>query len=258
MDEELQDKLLEHIDNRLESTLDTAQSKENIDIETLSDKLEDDPMMSAFNLDHPDIIFVKLASGATTSAHKIIGHLFEDWVEELIEYQFRLTGDDIDYSEVVENGNEAPRNPDPVVLFDLIDDTESDRLLDLAQSHDSSMRSFRDDQSNWRGIGLELKNCLQSNDSTRKSGIKDTGDHLSDNNILPVMLVFCSSSNSDVINSYQDHWKVLEGEEAFEFLNEMTGHDLLWFIRNEQESIDEYMDGVVSALSDMRESYTNS
>lgn len=186
MEDALRERMLGHIDERLGSTLDTAREKREVDANELADDLPNDTVIPTFRLDDPEIIYAKQASGVTSSLHKIIGHLFEDWVEELIEARFDISDDQLVYSEVVDDGGEAPRAPDPVILFELLDGDEAERLTRVANNVDTSLRQVRPDQDGWRGIGIELKGGLQSNDRTRKTGISDTGDHLQGNDILPI------------------------------------------------------------------------
>jgi hypothetical protein len=252
MDDELRERLRNCVDERLTSTLGTVEGKHEEDIGDLVEARSNDPVESGFQLDDAVFVYVQLAASARDSVAKQIGHLFEDLVDEIIEYQFGLSDEETTYSEVVENGDRVRRKPDQILLFNLLSDSDAEGLREVAEANDESLRAFREDQEPLRGIGLELKKGKRANDATRKAGIKATATHMKDNDILPVMLVFSGPTN---VGS-DDNWIVYQGEAAFEMVDEITGVDLLEFLEDEQEFISERMGDVTDAFGKLFQTYT--
>jgi hypothetical protein len=60
---------------------------------------------------------------------------------------------------------------------------------------------------------------------------------LQEQNIEPVMLIFCASSLTSPVRRLREFWVVYKGEQAFEFVRRLTNFDLRRFLQQEDDLI---------------------
>lgn len=247
MTSELEETLEETIDSELETVLDYARRK---NVKEQREEYGEDPLFSRFNLDTQEFVLAKSGGGLVTSIHRKVGDLVEETVQEI--FRERMGVDEITYdAEIVVDGETKVRELDALLPLDIVDDGEPARRLQQVIDEDGdglsankSLSDFTDEDTSWRGMGFEIRHCYQSADSKRSQADIAMAEHLKNNNIMPVMLIFCEDSNQSVISRYRNHMFVYEGTDSFELVERLTGFDYAGFLDEHEGQIDGKMDDV--------------
>ncbi|MDJ0728572.1 MAG: hypothetical protein QNJ33_01125 [Crocosphaera sp.] len=75
---------------------------------------------------------------------------------------------------------------------------------------------------NYDGIGFEVRSCYQIGDSKRIQADCDMSLALKSYKILPVMLVFCSTSLKNPLARLSKSWEVYEGIDSFNLVTSIS------------------------------------
>lgn len=248
MSDDLAQKLEQSINSELNTVLDYARRK-NIKEQRL--EYAEDPLFSRFNLDTQEFVLAKSGGGLVTSIHRKVGDLIEINVQQIFRETYDL--DEVTYdAKIVVDGEEKVRELDGLLLLDEAEGEMRDRLDQVinedahrAEGDNTSLDEFvGEGGKEWRGMGFEIRHCYQSADSKRAQADIAMANHLRNNDILPVMLIFCEDSNQAVISRYRNSMYVSEGNNSFDLVERLTGFDYAGFLDEREDMIDGKMDEV--------------
>jgi hypothetical protein len=190
---------------------------------------------SIFGLDSPEYIVAALAGGTITSIHRKIGDAYEDCVRIIFSTQYHLTDEQVHYTAMISSGDRQLRRSLDVYFA----------LKDIPQTRRESWASYAESQLKQisstprvtiEAIGFEVRHCYQSADSKRVQADEAMARHCIVSGILPVMLIFCTQSNRNVVNRYRSLWAVTEGHASYDLLKVQTGFDFYAFLLANKES----------------------
>lgn len=248
MSDDLAETLERSIDSELDTVLDYARRK-NVDEQRRN--YAEDPLFSRFNLDTREFVLAKSGGGLVTSIHRKVGDLIERNVQRIFAETYDL--DDVTYdASIVVDGEEKVRELDALLLLDEADGEMRQRLQRVidedahrAEGDNASLDEFAGDGGReWRGMGFEIRHCYQSADSKRAQADVAMANHLRNDDVLPVMLIFCEDSNRAVVSRYRNHMYVSEGRNSFDLVERLTGFDYADFLDEREAMIDGKMDDV--------------
>lgn len=239
MTDELAADLEEAIDAELDVILDYARRK---NVERQRKEYAADPLFHRFNLDSRKLVLAKVRAGLVTSIHRKVGDLIEKHVQQVFRERMGLEAVTYD-AEIVVDGESKTRELDARLLLDEVADgppTERlQRVLDDVEfGENKRLSEFTDDGVEWRGMGFEIRHCYQSADSKRSQADIAMAQHLKNEDVVPVMLIFCGDSNESVTTRYRNHMVVTEGEDSFELVEQLTGFDYAGFLDGREDVID--------------------
>lgn len=245
MTDDLEAELQETIDSELDTVLDYARRK---NIKEQRKEYAKDPLFSRFNLDTQEFVLAKSGGGLVTSIHRKVGDLVEKNVQQI--FSERTGVDKITYdAEIVVDGEPKTRELDALLLLDEVDNGEATTRLQQVIHEDGeevngnkNPADLIDADTEWEGIGFEIRHCYQSADSKRVQADIAMARHLQSKNIMPVMLICCEDSNQSVVSRYRNHMFVYEGDDAFELIERLTGFDYAGFLDSREAFIDNKMD----------------
>ena len=182
-----------------------------------------DPAFDFLGLDDERYAVARIGGNLITSLHRKIGDMYESVVQAALTSRFDLAPSELKYSVIVQIGRrKQKRSTDGFVPTDRLEGRALPRL-----------------PAAWgerQGIGLEMRSCYQIGDSKRIQADYDMALALAEQDIVPVMLVFCNTSLRSPTARLAKSWSLFQGVEAFDFVEELTDFDLRgFFTRNSDE-----------------------
>ena len=182
-----------------------------------------DPAFDFLGLDDERYAVARIGGNLVTSLHRKIGDMYESLVQAILTSRFELSRVESKYSVTVQIGRRKQiRSTDGFVPTDRL---AGRTLPKLPAGWESS-----------QGVGLELRSCYQIGDSKRIQADYDMALALAEQDIVPVMIVFCATSLRSPTARLAKQWSLFQGVDAFDFLREMTDFDLRGFLtRNSPE-----------------------
>jgi hypothetical protein len=177
-----------------------------------------DPAFGPLGLDDEKYIIARIGGNLITSLHRKIGDMYEGMFLYLLKCRFDLSDDDLHFDVVVTIGDrQQTRSTDGLVPRNLLEDVQLPLL--------------RDRWEDTNGLGFEVRSCYQIGDSKRIQADWDMALALRAQHLTPVMLVFCSTSLRSPLIRLGEPWNLLEGENTFRFIADLTQFDLQGFLR---------------------------
>ncbi len=202
---------------------------------SFAEMVSTDPAFAPFGLNDDRYIIARLGGNLVTSLHRKIGDLYEALFQYLLRCRFGLDDESLKFSVEVAIGDRAQtRSTDGVVPLSELE------KLDLPLLKPS-----------WRetnGLAFELRSCYQIGDSKRIQADWDMALALKQINLTPVMLVFCNTSLRSPVLRLSESWQLLEGDNAFSFIQDLTGFDLAGFLQENQPSLTELVQNALANL----------
>jgi hypothetical protein len=94
------------------------------------------------------------------------------------------------------------------------------------------------------GLALEIRSCYQIGDSKRIQADRDMALALRQISLSPVMLVYCATSLRSPITRLSQYWCLKEGKDAFDYIHQLTGFNLLGFLNENKSFIKDRMGAI--------------
>ena len=199
--------------------------------------LKNDPAFVPFFLDHPKYVAARIGGNLITSLHRKLGDLYEELFQVLLKEKLNVPESDLKYAvEIRINQETQRRSTDGLIRFADYSNTEQTRLSQLARIEGVL------------GMAFEVRSCYQIGDSKRIQADRDLALSLKGNQIEPIMLIFCITSLSSPVRRLSNYWNIYEGENAFDFVCELTQFDLYEFLKQEGEIIQNLMDSIFEMM----------
>ena len=202
-----------------------------------SELLRNDPAFAPFFLYQPKYITARIGGNLITSLHRKLGDLYEELFKVLLKEKLNVPESDLEYAvEIRINGETQQRSTDGLIRFGDYSGANQTRLSQLAKIEGVV------------GMAFEVRSCYQIGDSKRIQADRDLAVSLKRNQIEPIMLIFCVTSLSSPVRRLSNYWNIYEGENAFDFVYELTQFDLYEFLRQEGETIKNLMDSIFEMM----------
>ena len=202
-----------------------------------SELLRNDPAFAPFFLYQPKYITARIGGNLITSLHRKLGDLYEELFKVLLKEKLNVPESDLEYAvEIRINGETQQRSTDGLIRFGDYSGANQTRLSQLAKIEGVV------------GMAFEVRSCYQIGDSKRIQADRDLAVSLKRNQIEPIMLIFCGTSLSSPVRRLSNYWNIYEGENAFDFVYELTQFDLCEFLRQEGETIKNLMDSIFEMM----------
>ena len=176
--------------------------------------IEADPAFACFGFGDQRYVVARLGGNLITSLHRKIGDMYQDMFWYLLQCRFDLSAEDLAFTVVVDIGNRTQTRSTDGLL-----PKESLSGLKLPLPSGWEKRA--------KGIAFEMRSCYQIGDSKRIQADWDMALALAAKKIVPVMLIFCSTSLKSPVQRLRGSWNLFEGEATFNFVKVLTGFDLL-------------------------------
>jgi hypothetical protein len=195
-----------------------------------------DPVFSLFMMDSKDVVEARARGALVMSITRKLGDLYEHCVKEILKNQLGLNDSQIKYSAHID---EETRSLEARVLLDEIEDEKRKlKVKQVMEALAGEKKLKYHNRTEFAGIGFEVRYCYQIGDSKRIQADLHMADHLFSDNILPVMLIFCSTSLEDPVDRFRkrSYWTVLEGRATYSLLEALTGFDFYSFLKEDPEA----------------------
>jgi hypothetical protein len=193
-------------------------------------KLKDDPAFYPFFLNNEKYLKARISGNLITSLHKKLGDLFEDLFHIILSHKLSVPMKDLKFSIKIKT---QKRITDGIIRFKNYPIKLKNKLLRLITKQSA------------KGIVFEIRSCYQIGDSKRIQADENMAVALKHLNYEPVMLIFCNTSLESPVTRLKRNWNLLQGKDAFNFVKELSGFDLLEFLKNEKELIKKHIDKII-------------
>ncbi len=175
-----------------------------------------------------------LGGRITTSLHRNFGDIIEVSVREIFKHAYSLDDGLARSSFSIQSiEKRSTRTTDVSIPFEALTNAQEKSLrayhVKLCGKHTPALLA---QHGACRGLGYEVRQCYKSNDSKRRTADIDMSDLLFQNKIIPMMLIFCSSSSPSIIRDYRrlSKWMIVEGDDAFDYVREISGFDFRGYL----------------------------
>ena len=197
------------------------------------DKYKTDPVFSVFQMDTKEIVTSRTSNGQIMSITRCLGTAYEKMAQETIMSGLGLTLEQIEYSATIQ-GEE--RVLECRILFSDISNNLIRSKVEKLASNYAKDKKFKGNKGKFIGLAFEMRYCYQIGDSKRIQADDHMAQHLFSENILPIMLVFCSTALQTPIIHFRNKskWIVLEGHNSYKFLKSLTEFDLHTFLKGSE------------------------
>lgn len=227
-EKELLDTALKHLNKVLE--FDPYKSYPSVSCKNDFKKLmASDPAFSALGLDDERYIIARIGGNLVTSIHRKIGDMYEGIFAYLLKSKYGMAEAELHYSVNVQIGGR-------------LQERSTDGLLkrDMMPSH------FPTKWLSCDGIGFELRSCYQIGDSKRIQADYDMALALKEQNIQPIMLIFCITSLRSPVDRLSKSWELYEGLDSFKVVQQITDFDLYSFLQSNSKVLKKAIDNIFS------------
>lgn len=191
-----------------------------------------DPVFSLFLLDSKDIVLARARGAFIMSITRKLGDLYENCMKEIVKYSLGLTNEQIRYSAHI--AGEERSLECKISLRDLRPRHLQQNVRKIIEATASSEAGKYHGKTDFSGLGFEIRYCYQIGDSKRIQADIHMANSLFENNLLPVMLIFCSTSLQSPVRRFRNrsYWSVKEGLESYRFIHDLTGFDFFSFLKS--------------------------
>lgn len=225
----------------LRSKVETEMSEDNYHLEL--QRLSEDLVYPKFHLDTPEYVLIRLMGRISVSIGRRLGELYDKTPRLVAAARFGLSPDEV-----------APSlgglKLDVGIRFANLAEADVNHVRSTARQH------LRCD-GEFDGIGIEIRFIFNPNDSSRLRKDVDMCNHLREERLLPVYLVFSTLSPRDeaIARLERAGWQFLIGEEANAFTEALFGVDITRIlerprVRQEiQEEVHQILSGVFDSFA---------
>lgn len=169
-------------------------------------------------------VLARIGGNLITSLHRKLGDMYEEMFQYMLRERYSVDTSDLHYSvEVAIGGRSQTRS--------------TDGLIRKSKFKGIKLPLLKENWTTSDGIAFELRSCYQIGDSKRIQADWDMSLALKEQNIVPVMLITCSTSLRSPVARLKRSWNLYEGNETFEFINNLMGFDLLGFMSKNKNII---------------------
>jgi hypothetical protein len=194
------------------------------DRKAFSTLIAEDPAFSAFGFGDERYVVARIGENLITSLHRKIGDMYEDMFRYLLQCRFDLSAADVAYKvDVVIGSRTQERSTDGLL--------PKRKLVSLDLPLPSNCLKGAE------GMAFEVRSCYQIGDSKRIQADWDMAIALKSAKIVPVMLIFCSTSLKSPVARLRGSWNLFEGSATFEFIKRLTGFDLFVFMQRHKDRL---------------------
>lgn len=180
--------------------------------------IEKDPAFSSFGFGDERYAIARIGGNLITSLHRKVGDLYEEMFAYLLQCRFGLRAEQLSFSVEVPIGSR-------------VQDRSTDGYLRRGSLGGVVLPMLPSGWEKMEGMAFEVRSCYQIGDSKRIQADWDMALALTAKKILPVMLIFCSTSLKSPVIRLRQSWCLFEGEKTFEFVKALTGFDLRAFMQ---------------------------
>lgn len=188
-----------------------------------------DPAFGVLGLDDERYIIARVGGNLVTSLHRKIGDMYEALFRYLLKESFEVTDNELDFSVEVKIG-----------------DRSQIRSTDGLLKKNKFNQNIPQDWLQYEGIGFEIRSCYQIGDSKRIQADYDLSLKLKEQNILPVMIVFCNTSLKSPLARLSKSWQLYQGIDSFNIVSSLTGFDLYNFLQRNSDLLKQEIDHIFS------------
>jgi len=201
--------------------------------EEFRDLIRRDPAFAPLGLDDDRYLTARIGGNLVTSLHRKIGDMYGEMFSYLIGARFGLTSAELSFSVRLRIGGRVQAR-------------STDGMIPRSKLGDLPLPLLPNEWTRSEGLAFEVRSCYQIGDSKRIQADYDMALALKQKRLVPVMLVFCTTSLRSPLARLAQTWVLFEGLQAFEFVRELTGFDLLGFLKRFSTDLRAH---VASALS---------
>ncbi|HQG26944.1 MAG TPA: hypothetical protein PLY73_00180 [Candidatus Ozemobacteraceae bacterium] len=186
-------------------------SEEEFDRELAA--LDSDPVYSKFALNCPEYVLVRFMGRISISIGRRLGEIYDKIPRFVAAARFSLTPAQV-----------APKfhglELDVCLPFDRISSQDKEHVKAIVNRY-LNLQPARN------GVGIEIRYNFNPNDSSRLRKDVNMAEHLTENNLLPVYLIYSSISPRDeaIARLTRAGWKFLIGDTALSFSRDLLGFD---------------------------------
>lgn len=205
--------------------------------EEFKNLIKKDPAFSPFCLHNDKYVIARIGGNLITSIHRKLGDLYEDIILELLTIKYGFSRDYLKFSlNIVIDGKEQERTTDGrLILADIKDKDLKGNVKNLMVG-------------DYAGLAMEVRSCYQIGDSKRIQADEHMANALKAINIEPKLVIFCNTSLISPVKRLSHHWTLYQGEEAFNYIHNLTSFNLYKFLMDNQATIKPIMDKVFASL----------
>lgn len=179
-----------------------------------------DPVWSHFGFDSEEFLRLRYIGNYYTSIFRKMGDMYERFVRAIVMDRLGLTEEDIDFSfDVNIDGRAQSRSLDLAIPTDRIRDQRVARRV-----YGELVRIGGREVS--RTAVIEVRCCYQIGDSKRIQADETAAMSARQAGLLPLLMIFCTTSLRSPVQRLRRTWYVTEGMESYNLLERLTGFDL--------------------------------
>jgi hypothetical protein len=186
--------------------------------------IANDPAFAPLGLANEKYAIARIGGNLVTSLHRKIGDFYEDVFQYLLQCRFPLTEQDLKFDVTLKIGNRNQTR-------------STDGMIPITYLVNSDLPLIDNSWKQSQGLAFEIRSCYQNGDSKRIQAGMDMAIALKEHHLTPVMLIFCNTSLRFPLTRLQQSWYLLEGENAFQFIYDLTQFDLQSFLTSHQEQL---------------------
>lgn len=178
--------------------------------------LVSDPVYSKFHLGTPEYVLVRLVGRMSISIGRRLGEIYDKLPRFMVQARFGLTREQI----APQMGGRLELDI-CVPLAALSPDDKTD-VRRAAKEH------LKSDLDGYSGLGIEIRYNFNPNDSARLRKDVAMADHLKQQQLFPVYLIFAENSPRDeaIARLQRAGWTFLVGGPALAFASAIAGADI--------------------------------
>lgn len=194
--------------------------------------IKNDPAFSPFFLHNSKYATARVGGNLITSLHRKLGDMYEDIFKVLLKESLKVPTEDLNFAVQLNiDGELQQRSTDGLIRFSRLAEEQRDRIVGLLKAG----------KQVGLGVAFEVRSCYQIGDSKRIQADRDMSIALKNAKIIPVMLIFCTTSLRSPVDRLSKHWNLFEGQQAFNAVRTITGFDLYEFLLGESKTIEPLM-----------------
>lgn len=229
----LESRLISIIKSELEVSLDYERvSSAEVEVE----RYKTDPVFSLFLLNSKDVVLARARGALVMSITRKLGDLYEKSIKEIVKHQLGLTDAEIRYSARI--AGEERSLECRILLKDIKDENIKVKVKQLMNEIILKKREKYERKTDFAGLGFEIRYCYQIGDSKRIQADLHMARNLFKNDILPIMLIFCSTSLQAPVRRFREssYWTVIEGIKAYSFIERLSGFNFYSFLKDDKDA----------------------
>jgi len=214
------------------------------------EQFQRDPVWSHFGFDNEEFLRLRNIGNYYTSIFRKIGDMYEKFVRAVVMYCLGLSENQIRYSFDIDiDGRLQTRSLDVSIDSNTITDT----LLALTVRQEFARIAQELDPTSsqpFSSIGvMEVRSCYMIGDSKRIQADESAAVYARTARLLPILMVFCSTSLPSPLIRLRRSWYVVEGRKAYDLLQQLTGFDLYGFLAANRSTLRKEVGKVIEVFN---------